>query len=60
MHFRDPAFKAEVDAQFALADSATRKGIWITSAIHDPNAVDHIEDRPEGLIRYVGQTKSHL
>lgn len=57
-YYRDPGFKAQVDAQFALATDATRKGIWITYAIHDPTVPDHIEQRPEGLIRYVGQTKN--
>jgi hypothetical protein len=56
-YYRDPEFKAEVDAQFALAAAATRKGLWITYAIHDPTVPDHIEQRLEGLIRYVGQTK---
>lgn len=56
-YYRDPAFKAEVDAQFALAASATRPGLWVTYAIHDPTQPDQIEGRPEGLIRYVGQSK---
>jgi hypothetical protein len=55
--YRDPSFKAQVDAQFALADSATRSGVWITYAIHDPSRRDHIAGRPEGLIVYVGQSK---
>src|SRR3954465_7938353 len=57
-YYQDAEFKAQVDAQFALAAAATRKGVWITYAIHDPTTPDHIEQRPEGLIRYVGQTKN--
>jgi hypothetical protein len=56
-YYCEPAFKAEVDAQFALASAATQPNVWITYAIHDPSQPDHIEDRPEGLIRYVGQSK---
>jgi hypothetical protein len=56
-YYHDPAFKVEVDAQFALAASVTQPGVWITYAIHDPTQPDHIQDRPEGLIRYVGQSK---
>lgn len=56
-YYRDPAFKAEVDEQFALAAGVARPGVWITYAIHDPSRVDHIEGRPEGLIVYVGQSK---
>ena len=56
-YYRDPAFCAEVDQQFEMAKAATRPGIWITYAIHDPSEVDHIGNRPDGLIRYVGQSK---
>lgn len=56
---RDPEFKAQVDEQFGLATAATRRGVWITYAIHDPTTPDHIGSRPEGLIRYVGQTKNY-
>ena len=56
-YYRDGAFKADVDEQFALAAAATRPGLWITYAIHDPTQLDYIENRPEGLIRYVGQSK---
>jgi len=57
-YYRDRDFKAEVDALFAQATAATRSGIWITYAIHDPTSPDHIGNRPEGLMRYVGQTKN--
>ncbi|MCW2393761.1 hypothetical protein [Sphingobium sp. B8D3C] len=56
-YYREPAFRAEVDAQFALAASASRPGIWITYAIHDPTRADDIDHRAEGLIVYVGQSK---
>lgn len=56
-YFRDPDFRAAVDEQFALADSATEPGAFITYAIHDPTRPDHIGARPEGLIIYVGQSK---
>jgi hypothetical protein len=56
-YYRDPIFRAAVDEQFSLASAVTRPGFWITYAIHDPTTIDHIEDRPEGLIRYVGQSK---
>jgi hypothetical protein len=56
-YYRDPPFKAEVDAQFALATVHTRPGAWITYAIHDPRRVDDLEGRPEGLVAYVGQSK---
>jgi hypothetical protein len=56
-YLRDPKFKAQVDAELTLAAAATRQGLWITYAIHDPTVPDHIEGRAEGLIRYVGQTK---
>ena len=56
-YFRDPAFRAEVDAQLSLATMASKPGIWITYAIHDPTKQDHIADHPNGLIVYVGQSK---
>lgn len=56
-YHRDPEFKAGVDEQFACADAATRPGICITYAIHDPTKPDHIGAHPDGLIIYVGQTK---
>jgi hypothetical protein len=56
-YFRDPEFKEAIDEQFALADVATRPGICITYAIHDPTRTDHIESQVDGLIIYVGQSK---
>ena len=56
-YFADPSFKLGVDEQFAKADAATKSGICITYAIHDPSQVDHIGNRTDGLIIYVGQTK---
>ncbi len=56
-YYRDLAFKAAVDEQFSLADSATKPGICITYAIHDPTRQDHIGGHPDGPIIYVGQTK---
>lgn len=57
-YFYDSKFRAEVDAQFQFAASATREGVWITYAIHDPTELDPFGGHPEGLIRYVGQTKN--
>jgi len=56
-YYRDAEFKRQVDEQFALADAVTRRGIWITYAIHDPTRMDASEGRPHGLIVYVGQSK---
>jgi len=56
-YYGDAAFRAAVDKQFALADTVTRPGVWITYAIHDPTQRDHLEGRSDGLIRYVGQSK---
>jgi len=56
-YWRDPEFRAAVDEQFLLADSATSPGVCITYAMHDPTRLDHIGGEPEGLIVYVGETK---
>lgn len=56
-YYSDSDFKKAVDAQFAMADAATKPGTCITYAIHDPTRTDHIECRLDGLIIYVGQTK---
>ncbi len=56
-YFRDQAFKALVDEQFARAEAATKTGFCITYAIHDPTRPDHIEGSRDGLIIYVGQLK---
>jgi hypothetical protein len=56
-YYQDSVFRAAVDAQFALADSATRPGICITYAIHDPTRNDHVGGSSDGLIIYVGQSK---
>lgn len=56
-YYRDPAFRAEVDEQFALADAASEPGVCITYAIHDPARPDNIGGEPDGLIIYVGETK---
>ena len=56
-YYADSVFKSAVDEQFAKADSATKSGVCITYAIHDPTRCDHIGGRADGLIIYVGQTK---
>ncbi len=56
-YYRDPTFKASVDEQFAIADAATEKGVWITYAIHDPTRTDYIGGEQDGLIIYVGLSK---
>lgn len=56
-YYREPDFRLQVDEQLALAKAATVPGSWITYAIHDPSAPDHIDNRPQGIIRYVGQSK---
>jgi hypothetical protein len=56
-YWRDPAFRAAVQEQFAIADAATEAGLCITYAIHDPTQPDHIGAEPNGLIIYVGETK---
>lgn len=56
-YYADPSFKLAIDEQFARADAATKAGICITYAIHDPTRIDHIGGRADGLIIYVGQTK---
>lgn len=59
-YYRDPEFRAEVDAQFALAAQATQPGTWVTYAIHDPTQRDHIGGHADGLIVYVGQSKQFV
>lgn len=56
-YYRDPDFRTAVDRQFKLAAEASRSGIWITYAIHDPSRPDHIGGHADGLIVYVGQSK---
>jgi hypothetical protein len=56
-YYRDPAFRVAVDDEFARADAATKNGVCVTYAIHDPTRPDHIGGHPQGLIIYVGQSK---
>lgn len=57
-YYQDEAFRGEVDEQVRKAREATKPGVWITYAIHDPSREDHVEGRPDGLVIYVGQSKN--
>jgi hypothetical protein len=56
-YYQDCDFRAAVDEQFARADAATKPGVCVTYAIHDPTRSDEIRGHHDGLIIYVGQTK---
>jgi hypothetical protein len=56
-YYSDKHFRAKVDDQFRSADEATKLGVCVTYAIHDPTRFDNLGHHPDGIIIYVGQTK---
>lgn len=57
-YWQDPDFRIAVDRELARARLEGEQPGWITYAIHDPTAPDHIGEF-NTLIVYVGQSKNY-
>jgi hypothetical protein len=53
----DVEFRAAIDEELSQARRETRPAVWTTYCIHDPSTPD-LEEHPDGLRTYVGQTKA--